>query len=82
MTVYLKGEVAWEFILISFAVMEIRLPIGEEQPVLWQASFTNLPLAVLCSYKIKPHGSKSLGLPLTHLAFSNFWVLPLNTTLH
>lgn len=34
MTVYLKGEVAWEFILISFAVVEIRLPIGEEQPLL------------------------------------------------
>ena len=61
MTVYLKGEGAWEFILISFAVMEIRLPIGEEQPVLWQASFTNLPLAVLCSYKIKPMGRRAWG---------------------
>lgn len=46
LTLYLKGKVAWEFILISSAMMKIRLSIGEEQPVLWQSSFTKLPLAV------------------------------------
>lgn len=34
MTLYLKGKVAWEFILISSAMMKIHLPLGEEQPVL------------------------------------------------
>lgn len=50
-TLYLKGKVAWEFILISSAMMKIHLPLGEDQLVLRQPSFNNLPLAALCSYK-------------------------------